>query len=188
MKKNNGNGRLARVSQDAVRARTGKTWSQWIRILDGAGARTMSHRDIARHLAKTYPRIGMWWHQTVTVGYEIARGLRERHQRPDGYEISGSRTVAAPVSALLTAWEDPRARRRWLPGKRLAIRKTVGGRTLHIDWGDGTSRLEVQFFPKRSGKCQVVVSHSRLKDVKAARRMKTYWAGRLDRLRESLEA
>src|SRR2546425_1217970 len=170
MKKESGNGRLARIGREAVQARTGKTWSQWLRILDSAGARKMSHRDIARHLAKKYPRIGMWWHQTVTVGYELARGLREKHQRPDGYEISGSRTVAAPVSALSRAWEDPRARRRWLPGKRLVIRKAAGGRTLRIDWGEGTSRLEVQFFPKGPGRCQVVVSHSRLKDMKAARR------------------
>ena len=35
---------------------------------------------------------------------------------------------------------------------------------------------------------QVVVDHTRLKDAKAARRMKTYWRRRLDRLQEILEA
>jgi uncharacterized protein YndB with AHSA1/START domain len=187
-KKGNGNGKIARIGQDAVRTGTGKTWSQWLTILDRAGAGKMSHRDIALLLGRRYPGIGMWWHQMVTVGYEQARGLRETHERIVGYEISGSRTVAASASALFKAWKDPRARRRWLPGERLVIGKTTAGKSMRIVWGDGTTRLEVQFFPRRPGRCQVVVSHSRLKDAKAAQHMKTFWSGRLDRLQEILEA
>ena len=188
MKKASGNGRVARIGRDAVRARTGKTWSQWFRILDRAGAGNMSHRDIARHLGRRVPGIGMWWHQMVTVGYEQARGLREKHQRRDGYGISGSRTVAAPGSALFKAWNDARARRQWLPGERLVIRKPTTGKSMRIAWSDGTTRVEVLLSPKGPGRCQVVVDHTRLKDAKAARRMKTYWRRRLDRLQEILEA
>ena len=188
MKKAGGNGRVARIGRDAVRAGTGKTWSQWFGVLDRAGATSMSHRDIARHLGKRYPGIGMWWHQMVTVGYEQARGLREKHQRLDGYGISGSRTVAAPASALFKAWKDPKARRLWLPGERLAFRRATAGKSMRIAWGDGTTRVEVLFAPKGPGRCQVVVDHSRLKDAKAARRMKAYWRRRLDRLQKILEA
>ena len=183
-----GGKRVARIGRDAVRAGTGKTWSQWFRILDRAGARTMSHRDIARQLGKAYPGIGMWWHQMVTVGYEQARGLREKHQRLDGYGISGSRTLAAPAAALFKAWNDARVRRRWLPGERLLIRRATPDKSMRIAWGDGTTLVEVLFSPRGPGRCRVVVDHTRLKDAKAARRMKAYWGRRLDRLQEILEA
>jgi len=188
MKKGNGNGRVARIGDSAVRARTGKSWSQWCRILDKAGARKMSHQDIARYIAKKYPGIGMWWHQMVTVGYEQARGLRARNKRPGGYEISGSRTVGAPAPALFRAWRDARLRRRWLPGERIVIRKATPGKSMRIAWGDGKTSVEVNFYPKRAGRCQVVVQHRRLAGAKAAAHMKTYWARRLDRLREIVEA
>jgi uncharacterized protein YndB with AHSA1/START domain len=187
-KKGNGKGKIARIGKDAVRTATGKTWSEWLRILDSAGASRMSHQDIARYLAKKYQGIGMWWHQMVTVGYEQARGLREKHERPDGYEISSSRTLAAPASTLFNAWKDPRARRRWLPGEPLVIHKATANRSIRLAWGDGTTRLEVMLYPKGRDRCQIVVQHGRLKDAATARRMKVFWKQRLDQLQEILES
>lgn len=89
---------------------------------------------------------------------------------------------------LFKAWNDARARRQWLPGERLVIRKATTGRSMRIAWSDGTTRVEVLVSPKGPGRCQVVVDHTRLEDAKAARRMKTYWRRRLDRLQEILEA
>lgn len=56
MKRSGGNGRSGRISDEAVRAKTGRIWKQWFSILDAAGAAKMAHRDIARLLAKRYPR------------------------------------------------------------------------------------------------------------------------------------
>jgi len=42
--------KFARVSSDAVQAKTGKTWAEWFAILDAAGAQTMSHPEIAHFL------------------------------------------------------------------------------------------------------------------------------------------
>jgi hypothetical protein len=36
-----------RIGDEAVRAKTGKTWSQWFDILDKAGAKRISHKEIA---------------------------------------------------------------------------------------------------------------------------------------------
>src|SRR5262245_58721809 len=38
---------LARMSDDAVQSRTGKTWPQWVTALDAIGAAGMPHREIA---------------------------------------------------------------------------------------------------------------------------------------------
>ncbi len=57
-------------------------------------------------------KVGPWWCQMVAVTFEQARGLREKHQKPGGYEISASKTVATPLQDLFGAWADEGLRRR----------------------------------------------------------------------------
>lgn len=63
-----------KISDEAVSARTGKTWGEWCKILDKARAKAMEHKEIVAILSKRYPKLGGWWTQMVTVGYEQARG------------------------------------------------------------------------------------------------------------------
>ncbi|HET9469636.1 MAG TPA: hypothetical protein VFO24_00940, partial [Usitatibacter sp.] len=72
--------RLAGVGTDAVLRATGRPWSEWLAVLDRAGARTLSHKDIALLLSRKFG-VPDWWGQMVTVGYEQARGLRAAGQR-----------------------------------------------------------------------------------------------------------
>src|SRR5262245_33211937 len=115
-------GALAGMTDGAVAAKTGRTWRQWVDALDADGAASMTHRDIAamvhgKHL------VGDWWAQTVTVGYERIKGLRERGQRRNGtYEASKSRTYDVPVSTLFNQWADDKARRDWLGSVKAAVR------------------------------------------------------------------
>lgn len=173
------------MSDDAVKARTGKVWSEWFRILDAAGAKKMTHQEIAR-LLHTKHQVGPWWTQMVTVTYERARGLRDKHQKPGGYEISVSRTVDASVSKAFKAWTDAKTRKKWLP-TNLTIRKATTNKSLRISWEDGKTSVAAAFLPKGSDKCQVVAQHSKLPDAKAAAKMKAFWARALDRLKESIE-
>ena len=177
----------ASIGDDAVRAKTGKSWSEWFAILDAAGATRMTHREIARHLADRHGRIGGWWCQMVTVEYERARGMREKHEPTAGFSVSGSRTLAAPMSALYKAWKDGRVRARWLPDAPLSIRKATPNKSMRISWGQPESTLDVYFYAKGAAKTQVTVQHSKLASGKAAARMKAHWARSLDRLKEMLE-
>jgi uncharacterized protein YndB with AHSA1/START domain len=177
---------LAGVGNAAVRARTGKGWDEWLALLDGIGAAEMTHAEIAALLAARHG-VGPWWSQMITVGYEQARGRREKHERPDGYQVGASRTISAPLASLYTAWSDKRKRERWLPGAPLAIRKSSAGKSLRIAWRDGESRVDVNFTVKSSGKCQVAVEHGKLHNAREAALMKSYWGEALDRLRERLE-
>ena len=74
---------LAGMSDDTVRAKTDRTWPEWVRILDAKGATSMPHRDIAVYVHEAHG-VSRWWAQTVTVGYERIRGLREKGQRRSG--------------------------------------------------------------------------------------------------------
>lgn len=173
-----------RMSDDAVKAKTGKTWSEWCKILDAAGAKKMTHRERVVLLNQKHG-VGPWWQQMVAVTYEQARGLRDKHRKPEGYEISVSRTVDAPVGEAFKAWADEKTRRKWLPAS-LTIRKATANKSLHISWEDGKTSLSANFYPKGDGKSQVVAQHSKLADAKAAAKMKKFWSQALDRLKETL--
>ncbi len=103
-----------RVSDAAVQAKTGKTWAEWFAVLDAAGAAHMSHKAIVAHLA-AHHTLEPWWQQNVTVMYERERGLRDKHQMVDGYQISVSKTIGVSVAALYHACADDALRQTWLP-------------------------------------------------------------------------
>lgn len=97
--------RLAGMSDDVVKGKTGCTWERWVRALDKLGADWLSHREIATLVNQKFG-VGPWWGQMLTVGYERIKGLRARGQRRDGsYEATKSRTFDVPVEELFDAWE-----------------------------------------------------------------------------------
>lgn len=174
-----------RLGDEAVRARTGRVWEEWFRELDEAGAQRMSHKEIVAHLG-AHHEIDGWWQQMITVTYEQARGLRDKHQRPDGYQVGGSKTIPVPVSTLFRAWEDAEQRERWLPGAPLAIRRSTPEKSLRATWTEDDSRIDVDFYAKGEAKSQVSLSHGRLADAERAARMKAFWAERLEELKRFL--
>lgn len=171
-----------RVSDEAVRNKTGRAWAEWFEILDQEGAREMPHREIAALIHGKYGVDG-WWAQNVTVGYEQERGLREKHQKASGYEVSVSRTLPVAIDSLYAAWQEE-ARGRWL-GEEIVVRKATPNKTMRITWPDKTD-VVVYFEAKGEAKSQVVVQHGKLPDADAAARRKSYWAEALERLRAEL--
>jgi uncharacterized protein YndB with AHSA1/START domain len=174
-----------KLSDEAVKAATGMTWPEWYKVLDKDGAARLNHQGIVALVGKKH-RVGPWWQQMVTVGYEQARGLRVKHQTASGYSVSASRTLPVSPRVLFAAWNDPRRRRRWLP-ERLTIRKATPGRSMRITWGDGKTDVDVMFYPKGPDKTQVAVEHRKLANSKAAKQMKASWGAALDRLKGILE-
>jgi hypothetical protein len=176
---------LAGIKDDAIAAKTGRTWRQWVRVLDADGAAVMPHRDIAAIVHKKH-KVGDWWAQTVTVGYERIKGLRERGQRRNGtYEASKSRTFNVPVNALFEAWAHDAARRRWLAGLEAVVRTATSPKSMRLQWPDGTL-VAVGFMAKGHGKSAVALAHTKLRDRAASDEAKKYWTDRLDALGSDL--
>lgn len=175
-----------RSSDEAVKAKTGKVWAEWFKILDKAGARKWPHKEIAEYL-RDEQSVGPWWGQMVAVAYEQERGIRQKFQKCDGeFSASGSRTMAVPMARAFAAWTDDRLRKRWLPDGKLEITTATPGKYVRGKWG--TSRLSVGFYVKGSEKTQVAVDHSKLANSKECAKMKTYWCAALNRLQGILEA
>jgi len=178
--------KVAGISSEAVAAKTGKTWEQWIATLDKAGAKKMTHKEIVAYLHDEHG-VGDWWQQMVTVGYEQARGLRARHQTPDGYEASVSKTLAVPISTLYQAWADEAIRVRWLKRKSLAVRKATPSKSVRLTWGSGKSNVDVQFYARGDAKSQVTLQHNKLASADDVAKMKAFWGKALEALVKLLE-
>lgn len=172
---------VAGMADDKVAAKTGRTWHEWVRTLDGAGAGAMPHREIA---ALVHEKHGIrdWWAQTVTVGYERIKGLRQRGQRRNGsYEATKSRTFDVPVKTLFDAWVDDTIRRGWLGATGIVVRTATAPRSIRLGWPDGTI-VAVGFIAKGKSRSVVAVQHAKLPDKAASDRAKQYWTDRLDAL------
>lgn len=176
--KNNKNTK-GRIGDDAVKTKTGKDWKQWFSLLDKADSSKKSHKEIAEYLhSKGVPG---WWAQMITVMYEQERGLRDVHQKADGYSASASRTFAAPVSSLYSHWAEEKLRGKWLEGEKIMVRKATKEKSIRITWHDDTI-VEVNFYPKGYSKSLVAVQQNKLAKAADVLRAKDYWHSAFDRL------
>jgi hypothetical protein len=175
------------MRDETVRARTGRTWAEWVEALDAKGAAALPHGEIAAYVHEEFGISG-WWSQSVTVGYERIKGLREIGQRRDGgYEASKSKTVPVPVERLRRAVTDRRLRARWLPDAEPTLRKTRSEQSARFTWEDG-SPVVFWFVAKGEAKSQVAVTHAKLATRDEAEERKVYWGERLGALAELLKS
>jgi hypothetical protein len=175
---------LAGIKDETILARSGKSWAEWVRILDAVDGVNLPHRDIAIYVHDEHG-VGEWWSQSVTVGYERIKGLREIGQRRSGkYEASKSKTFAARASVLFNAFADTRTRKKWLP-VAVTVRKVTSPKSVRMTWPDGT---DVQVWITAKGeKCSVAVQHSKLASKADLDARKAFWAEKLAALGTMLQ-
>lgn len=169
------------MSDLAVIAKTGKSWDQWFRALDKAGASKLGHTEIAKLLAETR-QVGPWWRQMVTVEYERARGLRAKHEAAGGFSVSMSKTVAGDVAALYAATVDARRRRKWFPAGALKISSLTEDKYVRASW-NGDARLEINFTSRPGGKARITVQVSKLAKKSDVERERAVWKKALAKLK-----
>jgi uncharacterized protein YndB with AHSA1/START domain len=171
------------MTEASIAAGTGEGWDHWFRLLDAWGAAERTHTDIARFVREEHEVDG-WWAQAVTVGYERARGLRARHQTTRGFEVSVSKTIAAPRDEVWTAFLEPRRRGRWLDAGDLGSRRRAGpvGRSATFDVPSDGTRVAVAIDPRADGRSTVTITHEGLAGAKAVETQRAAWKERLARL------
>lgn len=195
------------MSDEAVRKGTGKGWEEWIRILDRWGAVEKAHKAIARYLSDELGLDG-WWAQTVTVGYERARGLRELGQVKGGFGLDVQRLIAASRTQAYEALTDPKLLSKWFT-TRAKVDLRVGGRYSNRDGDEGVflalapprrvrfswenrnhapgTVVEINLTPQGGGKVAVRLTHSKLRSKQDREGMKEGWSWAMDSLKSFLE-
>jgi uncharacterized protein YndB with AHSA1/START domain len=197
-----------KISDEAVRKRTGKSWSQWFAVLDRWGAARKGHAETARHLGDRHG-LAPWWAQTVTVRYEQERKGRPVHQRASGaYEISVSRVIAAPSRRVFECFLEPVDLSKWF-ARGASVEARVGGRYRNRDGDRGEflairrpkllrftwenprhapgTVVEVAIAARGRGKASAALTHRRLRTRRDAVKMKEAWSWAMDSLRSYVE-
>ncbi|MGH2428098.1 MAG: DUF4287 domain-containing protein [Candidatus Limnocylindria bacterium] len=175
------------ASDEKISEATGQDWEAWLSLLDRWGARDRKHGETVDFLVTRHGVPG-WWAQAITTGYERARGMRLKHQQPNGFTIYASKTVGVPIGVLFDAFADERTRAQWLTDGSMFLRTSQPGRVARFDWADGPTRVLVTFEVKGPSKATAYVSHERLPDPGAAEAAKHSWKARLAALKSFLES
>ena len=123
--------KLAGIKDATILAKSGKSWAEWVRILDAVDGVRLSHGDIAKFVSEQ--GVDGWWSQSVTVGYERIKGLREKGQRRSGrFDASKSKTLPVRAKVAYDAFVDTRTRKKWLPGVDAVIRTATKPKSVRI--------------------------------------------------------
>jgi hypothetical protein len=176
------------ITDKLVVEKTGKSMEEWFLLLDKKGAKKMKHADIFTLVGNIdgLDSLGEWNQNLFTTTYEWNRGLKERGQKENGFEVSVSKTVAVPIDILYASFVNDKLRVKWLKEK-IMIRKATENKSARITWSDNETSLSVDFYSKGSGKSQVVVQHQKIPDSKMAAKMKEFWGEKLEELKNRLE-
>jgi uncharacterized protein YndB with AHSA1/START domain len=198
--------KLEGVSNDAVKKATGHGWDEWLRVLDKAGAMDWDHKQIVAFLEKNYDLSG-WWQQTVTVGYEKAKGRRVVGQTADaGFQVGVQKTLAIPLdeawnlltsSSGIACWLGNVNRFKLQEGKTYRTDTGMEGEIrvvkprdrVRLTWKspgmDHPATLQIALTPSANGKTALRVHLERLPSQATRDEMKAHWRGVLEELDRS---
>jgi hypothetical protein len=180
-------GAIELASDAKITEVTGRSWEAWLALLDRWGARERKRGETVEFLMAEHAVPG-WWAQAITTGFERTRGMRIKHQQPDGFTVYASKTVGVPIDVLFDAFTDDRVRGQWLTDASMSLRTSQPARVARFVWGDGRTRVEVTFDAKAPAKSSAFLSHQRLPDPDAAEAAKAAWKVRLTALKSLLES
>jgi uncharacterized protein YndB with AHSA1/START domain len=175
------------ASESTMLQATGRGWAHWLSLLDEWGARDRKRGETTSFLMAEHGVPG-WYAQAIASGFERTRGLRAKHQKPDGFTIYASKTVDVPIGSLYDAFVDPDMRSAWLTDGTMALRTSKPRRTAHFDWDSSPTRVSVTFEEKGPTKSTAAVAHERLPDATAAEAAKAAWKKRVSALKAFLES
>lgn len=177
------------ISDDRLKAATGRSRQRWFALLDKAGAESWDRRRIARWLGVKH-EVDAWWAQSLTIDYERARGLRQGRTRKGPLRTSAWKTIRRPAEAVWPFLDDDDLRRDWLDCE-FGVRGRTPGRSLRLEAADG-SLITVgvhELEPTSSGesRTQISVEHSGLHDAAEVTETKEFWKACLAQLAAQFE-
>lgn len=171
------------ISSTTVERVTGKSWSEWIVLLDKEKCGDKSHKEIAKMVYQKYLSKSGWWSQMVTVGYEYAKGKRVVGQtETQGFEIGVQKMLPISQERLWKFINSKREKELWL-GKDIEheIRTIKEGERIRLKWKlkkwTNTSTLQIILLCSRNskGKTNLNFHQEKLVSTKQRDEMREYW-------------
>ena len=175
---------LLSISDQKVKAATGRGWMGWLVILNVANASEMTHKEIVALLTKKgAPR---WWRQMIAVEYERARGGRKKNERPDGkFSVNVTKVMPVSLSKLFTAATAEKMRKDWFPPGAFAETSKTKDKYWRGKWKTD-SKLEFGFYAKGDGNAQIALEIGKLPSAGAVEKERAAWKKAMEKLQAML--
>lgn len=185
---------------------TGKYIKEWLSAIEERGFAGQRRNAIAW----MYDTMGKdaWWPTTVWVEYEKLKGIVQKDGRAEGYNICVTKTIAAPLAQVFSAWggqsfakwfgdagqSDPKV------GGKISDANGNGGeysrvreeKDLRFSWktngaGDQTT-VDVLFADKGNGKTGLTLNHNRILSREEADGLRRAWSDAFAALKTEMES
>ncbi|MCB0046303.1 MAG: SRPBCC domain-containing protein [Caldilineaceae bacterium] len=200
------------ISNAAVSQATGQGWEEWLNLIDGWGGSEMTHTEIARQLVEAgHIEVGNeWWAQSVTVGYEYARGRRIKGETKDaGFQVGVQKTLTLDADSLWAFLFTTEGLSIWLgetenplnlesgsayitaDGTVGEIRTVYPGEKIRLTWqpDDWPEPSTLQLYLLNNGdKTSLRFHHEKLIDADQRAAMKAHWQAVLKELTKAISS
>lgn len=174
----------------SIEKATDKSWEQWIKELDGSGARELSHTDLAR---KIYDELEGkieshgWWAQSITVAYEQHIGRRVPGQLANGlFELAVSKAAPVPRDVLflqVVDWFEKQNELNGFAPLKPRSSETPKRSTWRCDFADGSKFSATT--EDNGDKSKLILSHTAVPNKQEADDWKEFWRKIVNKLIES---
>lgn len=190
-----------RIAEEKVVQATGHGWQYWLDILDNAKGEAIGHTKMAKLLREEY-KLDSWWCQTVTIEYEIVRGLRVPQEKTDGsFAGSVSRRLERGLELIWDDWTNSGNAGLWYGDTKIelkedsryeigeilgTIHRIDAPKRLFINLESG-GMLEIRLTELENGKTELLLTTTNLKSQDDAQDWKKKLASLISIYKESLE-
>lgn len=195
------------ISNQSVLKNTGKSWVQWVQILNKNGSLSLTHQEIVKILKVKYKQ-SLWWQQQIAISYEVYVGKRLPGQNSKG-KYSATPVKTFPISAE-SIWQflmSPRGQKFWLNdhthyrldkgsffeatgGYYGEVRTILKNKRMRLRWIEAEteerSYLQVYIFAKGKSKSMLVFQHDEIATAREKEKFKDHWKKVLGKLYDEL--
>ncbi|HEX3652975.1 MAG TPA: DUF4287 domain-containing protein [Rhizomicrobium sp.] len=173
------------ISDDKVKAATGKGWMGWFSVLNNMNANALPHKDVARRLKEEYGAPS-WWAQMIAVEYERARRGRKKNERAGGtFAVNVTKVMPVGLSRLFAAATDAKTRNMWFPPGAFEETSRTTNKYWRGKWKK-ERKLEFGFYAKGEGKSQIMIEISKLPAEADVEKERAAWKKAFEKLARTL--
>ena len=174
------------ISDEKVKAATGRGWMGWFVILNNMKATELPHKEVARRLKEKHGAPS-WWCQMIAVEYERARGGRKKNERAGStYAVNVTKVMPVGLSKLFAAATSEKTRKDWFPPGAFEETSKTQDKYWRGKWKKD-SKLEFGFYAKGDGKAQIALEIGKLASADAVEKERAAWKRAMEKLSAVVE-
>lgn len=196
------------ISNKSILKNTGKSWLEWVQLLNKHGAMNMSHKEIVK-LLKTRYKQNLWWQQQVAISYDIYVGRRIEGQNSKGkYSASPVKTIHKSSAKVWKFVTSSAGQKIWLGefadfpldkgssfeadgGYYGEVRTILKNKRLRLKWIESEtekkSYLQIHVIARGTNKCMLIFQHDEIATAREKDKFKTQWKTALEQIAKAVD-